>query len=118
MQRYSTENEKMVQQREKSIAALKQQLEDTMKAKVNQINILYRKKLKVAEAINFILNDFWINCNFHASHAVYLWVLQEASESKLAEYQKQLEQARSEVTEKSEEIKELLKAVECMQSKV
>ena len=34
MQRYSTENEKMVQQREKNITALKQQLEDTEKAKV------------------------------------------------------------------------------------
>ena len=42
MQRYSTENEKMVQQREKSIAALKQQLEDTEKAKVRQLNFNYK----------------------------------------------------------------------------
>ena len=46
-----------------------------------------------------------------------LW-LQEASQSKLDESQRQLEHARLEVTVKSEEIKELLKAVECMQSKV
>ena len=44
-----------------------------------------------------------------------LW-LQEASQSKLDESQRQLEHARLEVTVKSEEIKELLKAVECMQS--
>ena len=37
MQRYSAENEKMVQQREKQIDTLKQQLEDTEKAKVYDI---------------------------------------------------------------------------------
>lgn len=108
MQRYSTENEKMVQQREKSIAALKQQLEDTKKAKVKQISKLTNMVFIFAERVIIVASSIII---------LLLW-LQEASEGKLDECQRQLEQVRSEVTVKSEEIMELLKAVECMQSKV
>ena len=47
-----------------------------------------------------------------------VYMLQEISESELVECQRQLEQVQKEVSTKNNEIKELLKAVDCMQSKV
>ncbi len=59
MQRYSAENEKMVQQREKSIATLKQQLEDTEKAKVSHLIKLQNSAKLMRLGYNNIILTFF-----------------------------------------------------------